>query len=523
MSQTGHATTVEYLTFDELLNHWARKRPDTVAMEDGDRLTTYAQLEPMTRRIIAMLKLHGVEKGDRIAWYGKNSDTFFQLFFAAARYGAVIAPINWRLARAEVHYILRDTGAKLVVTGPEFIETARSIAEEMEFETVVLTQDEARVSIAAVPEAQFVAAGAHDAALQLYTSGTTGNPKGAVLSAANLLSLRQAAEQDGLAWTKWNADEAILAGMPCAHIGGTGLVVMTLAVGIRAFIIPEFTPDATIDSLDRGVTRFFIVPAALQMVVQHRRAKDADFSRLLYVMYGAAPMPLELLRKTMRIMPHTKLMQVFGMTETSGTVTMLSPEDHDPAGNERMRSCGKAVPGVEIAIHDEDGCEVPRGTIGEIAVRSPSNMIEYWNRPEATTETIDNESWLRTGDAAYMDGDGFIFIQDRIKDMIVTGGENVYPAEVENAIYGHPAIAEVAVIGIPDDKWGEAVKACIVCKPGLAVDLDSIATWTRDRIASFKCPKSVDIMDALPRNPTGKILRRALRAPYWEGRERQIN
>ncbi len=329
------------LSFDGLLTHWAAHRPETVAMEDGERTTTYAQLDPLTRRIVAVLQSHGVGPGDRIAWYGKNSDLFFQLFFAAARFGAVIAPVGWRLAPAEVEYIVRDTGARLVFAGSEFTDTARAIAADIEPAPVVIGEDEARQQIAAASPASFIPARPDDAALQLYTSGTTGHPKGAVLSARNLLSMRQPAEEAGLPWTRWDADEAILAGMPCAHIGGTGLVVMTLSVGIRAYIIPEFTPDATIDALDRGVTRFFIVPAALQMVVQHPRAKDTDFSRLRYVMYGAAPMPLELLRETIAIMPETRLMQVFGMTETSGTVTMLPPEDHDPAGNERMRSCGK--------------------------------------------------------------------------------------------------------------------------------------------------------------------------------------
>ncbi len=181
------------------------------------------------------------------------------------------------------------------------------------------------------------------------------------------------------------------------------------------------------------------------------------------------------------------------------------------------------MPGASIEIRDEDGREVPRGTIGEITVKSPSNMIAYWNREEATAQTVDANGWLRTGDAAYMDDDGYVFIQDRIKDMIVTGGENVYPAEVENAVYGHPAVAEVAVIGVPDDVWGEAVKACVVPKPGQTCEAADIIAWTRGRIAGFKCPKSIDVLTALPRNPTGKILRRELRAPYWEGRTRQVN
>ena len=193
------------------------------------------------------------------------------------------------------------------------------------------------------------------------------------------------------------------------------------------------------------------------------------------------------------------------------------------SGTARMRSAGKALPGVEIKIVGEDGAELPRGQVGEIVTRSSNNMLGYWNLPEATAATLSADGWVRTGDAAYMDEDGYIYIQDRMKDMIISGGENVYPAEVESAIYGHPDVAEVAVIGVPDDRWGEAVKACVVAKPGHAVDPDNVIAWARERIAGFKAPKSVDVIEALPRNPSGKILRRALREPYWEGRERQVN
>jgi fatty-acyl-CoA synthase len=211
------------------------------------------------------------------------------------------------------------------------------------------------------------------------------------------------------------------------------------------------------------------------------------------------------------------------MTETTGTVSILPPEDHSLEGNERMRSAGKALPGVRIEVRGPDNLELPRGTIGEVCVHSPSNTQGYWKLPEATASTIDPDGWVHTGDAGIMDADGYVYIQDRIKDMIISGGENVYPAEVESAIYGHPAVAEVAVIGIPSVTWGEEVKACIVPKPGAVIDEADIIAWTRARIAAFKAPKSVDVIAVMPRNATGKILRRELRAPYWEGRERQVS
>jgi fatty-acyl-CoA synthase len=311
--------------------------------------------------------------------------------------------------------------------------------------------------------------------------------------------------------------------MPCAHIGGTGLGAMAFCGGARAIVQAEFTGEGALEAIGQGITRFFIVPAALQMLIQHPLAATTNFSRLKYVLYGAAPIPLELLRQAVTTIPNASFMQCYGMTETTGTIAVLPPWDHDLGGNDRMRSIGRACPGVELRIIDTEGREVPYGTVGEIETRSTANMLQYWQLPEATTKTLSVDGWVRTGDAAYMDEDGYVFIQDRIKDMIISGGENVYPAEVESAIYGHPQVSEVAVIGVPDERWGEAVKACVVARDGCAVDEASVIAWARERIAGFKVPKSVDVIPALPRNPSGKILRRALREPYWKGMDRQVN
>jgi len=298
---------------------------------------------------------------------------------------------------------------------------------------------------------------------------------------------------------------------------------IAVANGVRSLVQAEFTPVGVLEAIENGATHMFIVPAALQMVVQHPRAAETDFSNLRYLMYGAAPMPLELLKEAVGTMPGTKFLQAYGMTETSGTISILPPDDHSLEGNQRMRSAGKAVPGVEIEVRGADNSELPRGEIGEVCIKSPSNTAGYWKLPEATEKTIDADGWLHTGDAGIMDEDGYVYIQDRIKDMIISGGENVYPAEVESAIYGHPAIAEVAVIGVPSEKWGEEVKACVVARPGSEVDEADVIAWTRERIAAFKAPKSVDVIPEMPRNPSGKILRRQLRAPYWEGQDRQVS
>lgn len=513
----------DHQTFDDIMHFWAKERPDGPAFDQEGRVTSYAAADRLTRQMIALLQARGIDKGDRIAWLGKNRDTYFLLYIAAARMGAVMVPVGWRLAPREIAYILTDTGAKLLFADADFLEVGRAVSAEVPARPEVIEAETARADAAGLQPADYTPPGPHDPVLQLYTSGTTGNPKGAMLSNTNLLGLRNAGNAAGLDWQYYAPSDCMLVAMPCAHIGGTGLVNIAVANGVRSLVQAEFTPVGVLEAIEAGATHMFIVPAALQMVVQHPRAGTTDFSNLKYLMYGAAPMPLELLKEAVGTMPTTKFLQAYGMTETSGTISILPPEDHSLEGNQRMRSAGKACPGVEIEVRGPDNSEVPRGDIGEVCIRSPSNTAGYWKLPDATARTIDPDGWLHTGDAGVMDDDGYVYIQDRIKDMIISGGENVYPAEVESAIYGHPAIAEVAVIGVPSAKWGEEVKACVVAKPGMAIDEADVIAWTRERIAAFKAPKSVDVIPLMPRNASGKILRRELRAPYWEGQERQVS
>jgi len=510
-------------TFDDILHFWAKERPEGPAFDQDGRVTSYAEADLLTRRFIALLQSRGIAHGNRVAWLGKNRDTYFLLYIAAARMGAVMVPIGWRLAPREIAYILSDTGAKLLFADAEFVATAHQVAGEVPANPEVIEAEAARTAAAGFEPAAYTPPAPGDPVLQLYTSGTTGNPKGAMLSNANLLCLFGPGKEAGLDWHFYEPGDAILVAMPCAHIGGTGLVNIAVANGVRSIVQAEFSPDGVLDAIEDGATHMFVVPAALQMVVQHPRAAETDFSKLRYMMYGAAPMPLELLKEAVKTMPTTGFLQFYGMTETTGTISVLPAEDHSLEGNQRMRSAGKACPGVAIEVRGPDNKEVPRGDIGEVCILSPTNTAGYWRLPEATAKTIDPDGWLHTGDAGIMDEDGYVYIQDRIKDMIISGGENVYPAEVESAIYGHPAIAEVAVIGVPSAKWGEEVKACVVAKPGMEVDEADVIAWARERIAAFKAPKSVDIIPVMPRNASGKILRRELRAPYWEGQERQVS
>jgi fatty-acyl-CoA synthase len=514
----------QFITLDAILTHWAGVQPDAPAIEDAGLAVSYGALDRLSRQLIGWLAARGIRAGDRVAFLGKNAGSYGALYCACARAGIVVAPVGWRLAPREIAYILADTEAKLLVAAPDFMETAAKAMAELPNPPELIGDAAMLAGAEACDPADYTPCGADHPVLQLYTSGTTGHPKGVLLSNANLTRLRNEGIAAGLTYyTDYRSGDCMMVAMPIAHIGGTGTFNLAIIAGIRCRFEAEFTPAGVLAAIEGGATHMFLVPAALQMVIQHPAAATTDFSNLRYLIYGAAPMPLELLKQAVSTMPGTQFLQAYGMTETTGTVSILPPEDHSLEGNQRMRSAGKALPGVAIEVRGPDNVEVPRGDIGEVCIRSPSNTQGYWKLPEATAKTIDPDGWLHTGDAGVMDADGYVYIQDRIKDMIISGGENVYPAEVESAIYGHPAIAEVAVIGVPSAKWGEEVKACVVAKPGCEVDEADVIAWARERIAAFKAPKSVDVIPMMPRNASGKILRRELRAPYWEGQERQVS
>lgn len=514
-------------TFGAALEEHARTRPDSVALRFGDRVVDYATFDAHANRVANALLALGLSPGDRIAYVGKNSDHALELTLGAAKAGIVFVPVIWRLAPPEIDYILADSGAAAIFAEPAFLGCAAPAAARG---VPVVTMDDTgddtgfpafRDAAPATPPP--VTPTQDDVVLQLYTSGTTGKPKGVMLTHAN--GIRQRANQiaAGVTWLLADPGDATIIAMPYGHIGGVGVALNGVNCGQEIILHAEYDAGAMLDAIGRHrVRRLFLVPAALGMMLAHPAAADADFSSIETFSYGASPIPLDLLKEGVERM-RCGFVQVYGMTETWGTVVALPPEDHLPGREAKMSAAGKALPGVELRILGEDGRDLPAGAIGEVAIRSPNVTPGYWNRAEETAKALTGDGWLRTGDAGLLDDEGYLFIQDRIKDMIITGAENVYPAEVESAIYGHPAVADVAVIGVPDAKWGEAVKAIVVLKPGAAPDAAGIIAHARTRIAGFKLPKTVDFIDALPRNPSGKILRRELREPFWAGRERRVN
>ena len=510
-------------TFGDALRHHATERPDAVALRHAGRVTSYAAFDAHADQVANALIAMGLNKGDRVAYLGRNSDHAIELALGAARAGVVFVPIIWRLAPPEVEHILEDSGAAALFVEPDFAAigeaaVARGLA--------VVAMDEASYTTfrdAAPATSPSVTIAEDDIVLQLYTSGTTGKPKGVMLSHANGIRQRRALIAAGVEWLLSDPGDTTIIAMPYGHIGGVGVVLGAVNSGQELIVHAEFDPGAVIDAVEtHRVKRLFLVPAAIGILLHHPKAATADFSSIETLSYGASPIPLPLLQQAVARIG-CGFVQVYGMTETWGGVVALPPEDHLPGREHKMTAAGKALPGSEVKIIGADGADLPPGAIGEVAVRSANNTIGYWNKPEETAKTLIGGGWLRTGDAGMMDEDGYLYIQDRIKDMIITGAENVYPAEVESAIYGHPAVADVAVIGVPDPKWGEAVKAMVVLKPGENADADAIIAYARERIAGFKCPKTVDFIAALPRNPSGKILRRELREPFWAGRERKVN
>jgi acyl-CoA synthetase (AMP-forming)/AMP-acid ligase II len=508
-------------TLAEIIRHQAAARPAAPALTFADRDTSYAELDRRSSRVANGLIAAGIEPQSRIALIDKNHDSFYEIWFGAAKANAVLVPVNWRLAPPEIAFVINDCGAEMLFVGADFLDTVAAIRDRLpRVRAVIVTDGDYPDWRDRHPDADpALPAAGDDVCVQMYTSGTTGLPKGAQLTNANVLAELAVVTRGD--WAAWGPEDTSLVVMPLFHIAGSAYGLFGLYNGARNVLLREVVPQHILEAIGRyRVTKLLLVPAAILFVLECPAITAADLSSLQLLIYGASPIPTQLLRRAIAVFK-CRFAQAYGATETTAAITILEPDDHRDLDSERLQSCGRPLPGVEIRIVGPAGDDLPPRQVGEIVCRSPLVMKGYWNQPEATARAMDG-AWFRTGDAGYRDEDGYLYIYDRVKDMIVSGGENIYPAEVESALYGHPAIADVAVIGVPDMRWGEAVKAIVVPKPGECPSEADIIAYARGSIAGYKLPKSVEFAEVLPRNASGKILKRQLRERYWQGAARQV-
>jgi acyl-CoA synthetase (AMP-forming)/AMP-acid ligase II len=508
--------------------HWASATPDGEAITYLGRTWTWSQWNDRIRRLAGALVARGIGRGDVVGTLDKNLPATVELTMAAASLGAATAIFNWRLAGDEIDFALNDSGARLLLVGSELMPLVDGVRERLAAveEVIEVTPDggeaDAYEQLLAdsqpTPPAAEVNPG--DVCLVMYSSGTTGRPKGVMLTQRNMMAHTENA-LDG--WAFDPGDKHLVA-MPFFHVGGTSSIQQGFHVGAPSVLTREPDGASLVGAILAGANRTFLVPAVLAQVLASGPEAIAIFGKLKSYCYGASPMPLPLLRAALEAWPDTEFMQVYGLTEVCGVITHLMPEDHrDTDHPGRLVSAGTLIPGAELRVVDPvTGGEVAEGEHGELWFRSPQVMKGYLNREEATREVITEDGWFRSGDIGRIDSDGYVYVQDRLKDMIISGGENIYSPEVERVLAEHPAVMEVAIFGVPDDKWGESVKAAVALKPGESASEAELLEWCRERLAHYKCPKSIDFMPALPRNPTGKILKRDLRQPYWEGRDSAV-
>ncbi len=515
----------------QVIRRAATVNPGGVATRMGERQHTWSEMCERVARLAGGFRALGVSPGDRIAMLAVNSDRYYEHFFAVAWAGAVLVPINTRLAPPEIAYWLQDSGSTILLIDdyfadmlPRFRDDAKSLREiihvgdgaapagMLSYETLVRDHD----------AIDAIARGEDDLAALFYTGGTTGRSKGVMLSHRNLTlnSLNMLAVMD------WRQDDIVLHAAPMFHLADGASTFSAATLATTNCFIEAFEPTATLAAIEKyRVSATLLVPTMINMLVNHPRVADYDISSLRSLVYGASPMPQAVMHRAIEVMPDVRFYQAYGQTEASPVITINGPSSHvlDGPSADKLPAAGQAVPGIDMAILDESGAEVPRGTVGEICARGDTVMLGYWNRPDATAAAL-RDGWLHTGDGGRMDADGYLFIVDRVKDMIISGGENVYSAEVENAIHQHAAVAECAVIGIPHDKWGEQVHAIVRLRDGETIAADALIEFCKTRIASYKCPRSVEFrQEPLPLSGAGKILKTELREPFWTNHNRNVN
>lgn len=504
----------------------AAKDPERLAVSSEDKALDWTELYRNARRVADGLQRSGIRPQERVSFIDRNCIEYFEFIFGCALLNVIPVPINWRLSAAEILETLRDAGSRLLIVGEEFHPTIASIEANLPAVEMIAIGDHGRWRGyldwcgTGDPADPMVHPKPDDVAIHFYSSGTTGRPKGILWSAANAeFLLRDTSRYYGIV-----RDDVSLLTMPLFHSGGTGWSLCGMINGCKSVTVRQFEARSVLDTIAReGVTVSMFVPAMLAAICAVPGARDKTAS-VRQINYTGSPITEKNLLESMAVFD-AAFIQNYGLAETTGGFAQLDPEDHDPNGPRAalLRSVGKAYPGIELKVVDpETGEEQAPGAFGELWTRSGQNMLGYYNMPEATARTITADGWLKTGDGGYIDAEGYIFLTDRLKDVIISGGENVYPTEVENVLASHPAVAEVAVIGVPSERWGETVKAIVALKPGQQATAEDLIGYSATLLAGYKRPTSVDFLPALPRNPTGKLLKAVLREPYWQAMQRRI-
>ena len=505
----------------DIVRHRARVSPDKTALIEASRRTSFRELDASTNRVAHALAREGVGPGSVVAYLGKNSTAFFELLFGAGKVGCTLLPLNWRLAAAELVPIVDDAQPVLIFVDKDHAALVDSVLQGVRRPGKLVTVDLAAGArdVAAwcgdVPDVDPALPVDPDAiALLMYTSGTTGKAKGVQMTHRGLGFMRLCECLEPT--MQWRDDDALLMVMPNFHLLGASLPIQSLYNGSTVSILPLMEPGRLLGLVQRDKpTILVLAPTVIQMILDHPDAKTTDFSSVRLTMYAGSPINAQLLKRAILEM-RCEFMQFYGATESLGAITILRPDQHDLVNEEKLKSCGTPLPLMELKIVDAAGQEVPAGAAGEFLLRSPAMFIGYRNQPEATAAVL-RDGWYHTGDAGYRDPkDGLYYIIDRVKDMIVTGGENVYSAEVEQVLQKHPAVAMSAVIAAPDPQWGEKVTAVVVLKKGASASEDELRQHCRGLIAGFKVPKQISFAESLPISPTGKILKRVLRDALWQ-------
>ncbi|MEO0032245.1 MAG: hypothetical protein RIS94_2003, partial [Pseudomonadota bacterium] len=513
----------EVRTLGEFIGYHARHTPDRRALVHGARTISFGEYDTVANRIAHGILAHGICAGERVGFVGLNSPDFYFALIATARTRAAFLPFNWRLSVPELAQLVADSETRLV-----FVERAladlwnAALAQSgAAVETVWFDgEDTLETRFAGQPATQpdlFVSE--EDIAVQLYTSGTTGAPKGVMLSHGGFNRMRLCEHLEPA--YVWEPGDIFINPLPNFHLLSIGIAFQCLYNGVAVSIVRQFDPALVCEAIRRDrPTLLTLTPTMIQMLIDHPTAEGTDFSSIRLTLYAGSAISLGLIKRAIARMPG-KFMQFYGATEAGGAFSILRPDEHDLENEARLQSCGRPLPLIEFRIVDADGNPMPEGEPGELMIRTPAITAGYWKQPEATAKVLKN-GWYRTGDVARRDADGLYYLVDRVKDMIVSGGENIYSAEVENALSTHPEVAQVAVIGVPDARWGEAVLACVILRESSTLDAAALIAHARTILAAYKVPKRVEFMDSFPLVPSGKVSKKDLRAPYWAEAGRNV-